>query len=107
MGIKVFLAKALGGNKQEEADRIVSYGLIFSSAVGTVFVFLVLLPAMWILNSIMGMNGVWYAFIAAEVLTCVYCRYVYKKNPIRFEAKGEENGTGQQDGNQPHDAAHL
>ena len=66
-----------------------------------------LLPVMWSLSSIMGMNGVWYEFIAAEVLTCVYCGYVYKKNPIRFEAKGEENGTGQQDGNQPHDAAHL
>ncbi|NLD19529.1 MAG: MATE family efflux transporter [Clostridiales bacterium] len=41
-----------------------------------------LLPAMWILTSLMGMSGVWYAFIVAEVLTCIYCAYVYKKNHI-------------------------
>ena len=46
---------------------------------------IILLPAMWLLTNLMGMSGVWFAFILAEVLTCVYSFYVYKKNPLEFE----------------------
>lgn len=46
---------------------------------------IILLPAMWLLTNLIGMSGVWFAFIVAEVLTCVYSFYVYKKNPLEFE----------------------
>ncbi|MDO4553461.1 MAG: MATE family efflux transporter [Bacillota bacterium] len=44
----------------------------------------ILLPAMWLLSGAMGMSGIWYSFIVAEALTCLYCGYVYKKNPVAF-----------------------
>ena len=46
---------------------------------------IVLLPAMWLLTHFIGMSGVWFAFIVAEVLTCGYSIYVYKKNPLILE----------------------
>lgn len=46
---------------------------------------LILIPAMWILSSIFGMNGVWLSFIAAEIITCLYCWYIYKRKPVSFD----------------------
>lgn len=57
----------------------------YSIVINILRQFAILILAMWILSSFMGMSGVWYAFIVAEVLTCIYCGYVYKKNPVSFE----------------------
>ena len=38
-----------------------------------------LLPSMWLLSNLIGMIGIWYSFIIAEVLTCLYCAYIYHK----------------------------
>ncbi len=46
---------------------------------------IILFPAMWLLTNLLGMSGVWFAFIVAEILTCLYSFYVYKKHPLKFE----------------------
>lgn len=43
-----------------------------------------LLACMWIFTRFMGMTGVWVAFPAAEVVTCICCLYILKKNPVRL-----------------------
>lgn len=43
-----------------------------------------LLPFMWLLSRFMGMTGIWYAFIAAEVITACVSRFLYKKHPVEF-----------------------
>lgn len=42
-----------------------------------------LLPFMWIFSKAMGMCGIWYSFIAAEVITAVIGWVLYKKYPVR------------------------
>lgn len=49
---------------------------------------LVLIPAMWLLSSIMGMSGVWLSFIVAEIITCIYCFYIYRSKPVTFDSRG-------------------
>ncbi len=39
-----------------------------------------LFPIMWLLTKCMGMSGVWLAFPMAEVITCLYCIYILRKN---------------------------
>lgn len=41
-----------------------------------------LLACMWLFTRFMGMTGVWVAFPAAEVITCLCCIYILKKNTI-------------------------
>lgn len=43
-----------------------------------------LLACMWAFTRIIGMTGVWLAFPVAEILTCICCLYILKKNPVRF-----------------------
>ena len=43
-----------------------------------------LLPFMWILSKIMGMDGIWYAFIAAEVITAAISWILYRKYPVKL-----------------------
>lgn len=43
-----------------------------------------LLPSMWILSNLIGMSGIWYSFIIAEVLTCLYCAYIYRRTKINI-----------------------
>ena len=43
-----------------------------------------LLACMWAFTRIIGMTGVWLAFLVAEVLTCICCIIILKKNPVRF-----------------------
>lgn len=43
-----------------------------------------LLPFMWILSGIFGMDGIWYAFIAAEVITAAISWILYRKYPVKF-----------------------
>ncbi len=38
-----------------------------------------LLACMWIFTRFMGMTGVWTAFPAAEIITCICCIYILKK----------------------------
>ncbi len=39
-----------------------------------------LVPLMWLLSSLMGMSGIWWAFLAAEVITTVVCLALFRKN---------------------------
>ena len=43
-----------------------------------------LLPFMWILSGVFGMDGIWYAFIAAEVITAAISWILYRKYPVKF-----------------------
>lgn len=43
-----------------------------------------LLACMWAFTRIIGMTGVWLAFLVAEVLTCICCIIILKKNSVRF-----------------------
>ena len=43
-----------------------------------------LLACMWAFTRIIGMTGVWVAFPVAEVITCICCLIILKKNPVRF-----------------------
>lgn len=43
-----------------------------------------LLPFMWILSGIFGMDGIWYAFIAAEVITAAISWILYRKYPVKL-----------------------
>lgn len=42
-----------------------------------------LLPAMWVFSKVMGISGIWYSFIAAEVITVVIGWVLHKKYPVR------------------------
>ena len=63
-----------------QSTRKVKYSIIINLLRQLV----VLLPAMWLLTKVMGMSGIWFAFIVAEVITCLYSFYVYKRNPLEF-----------------------
>lgn len=101
--LRIFMASEEMMSFGVEALRIMSLSYIFNGIATMVASFmqsvkkvkysivinllrqlLLLIPAMWLLTKVMGMSGVWWAFIIAEVLTCVYCLYVYRKNPIEF-----------------------
>ena len=43
-----------------------------------------LLPFMWILSKAVGMTGIWYAFIAAEVITAAISWILYRKYPVKI-----------------------
>lgn len=43
-----------------------------------------LLACMWLFTKFMGMTGVWLAFPAAEVITCIISIYILKKNPVKL-----------------------
>lgn len=43
-----------------------------------------LLACMWIFTRLIGMTGVWLAFPVAEILTCVCCIYILRKNSVEF-----------------------
>lgn len=43
-----------------------------------------LLACMWAFTHIIGMTGVWVAFPVAEILTCICCVIILKRNPVRF-----------------------
>ncbi len=59
--------------------------VIYSIRINLLRQLMLLLPAMWLLTKAIGMSGVWYAFIVAEVITCIYSFYVFKKYPLEFE----------------------
>ncbi len=48
---------------------------------------LFLLPAMFLLSrpALLGMDGVWWSFLTAELLTCAYCLYVYRSQKVSFD----------------------
>jgi putative MATE family efflux protein len=41
-----------------------------------------LVPLMWLLSSLMGMSGIWWAFPAAEVITTAVCVVLFKKHQM-------------------------
>ena len=43
-----------------------------------------LLFCMWLFTRLIGMTGVWLAFPAAEIITCILCIYILKKNPVEL-----------------------
>lgn len=43
-----------------------------------------LLLCMQLFTSLFGMTGVWLAFPAAEIITCILCVYIIKKNPVQL-----------------------
>lgn len=43
-----------------------------------------LLFCMWLFTRFIGMTGVWLAFPAAEIITCILCIYILKKNPVEL-----------------------
>lgn len=57
----------------------------FSLLINILRQFGLLIPAMWLLSKFMGMTGIWYAFIVAEVITAVIRWALYKKYPISFD----------------------
>lgn len=40
-----------------------------------------LVSCMWIFTKLIGMTGMWLAFPAAEIITCICCVYILKKQP--------------------------
>lgn len=46
--------------------------------------FIALLFCMWLFTRFIGMTGVWLAFPAAEIITCILCIYILKKNPVEL-----------------------
>lgn len=64
-----------------QATGRVGYSLIINFSRQLV----ALVPLMWIFSEIMGILGVWWSFIAAEVITTVICLYLFlKKNKINM-----------------------
>lgn len=57
----------------------------FSLLINILRQFGLLIPAMWLLSKFMGMTGIWYAFIIAEVITAAISWVLYKKYPISFD----------------------
>ena len=57
----------------------------FSLLINILRQFGLLIPAMWLLSKFMGMTGIWYAFIVAEVITAAISWALYKKYPISFD----------------------
>ena len=57
----------------------------FSLLINILRKFGLLIPAMWLLSKFMGMTGIWYAFIVAEVITAAISWALYKKYPISFD----------------------
>ena len=57
----------------------------FSLLINILRQFGLLIPAMWLLSKFMGMTGIWYAFIVAEVITAAISWVLYKKYPISFD----------------------
>ena len=57
----------------------------FSLLINILRQFGLLIPAMWLLSKFMGMAGIWYAFIVAEVITAAISWALYKKYPISFD----------------------
>lgn len=57
----------------------------FSLLINILRQFGLLIPAMWLLSKFMGMTGIWYAFIVAEVITAAISWTLYKKYPISFD----------------------
>jgi putative MATE family efflux protein len=50
---------------------------------------MLLVPLMWLLSAVMGMSGIWWAFMAAEIITTAVCIALFVKketnSSIRFE----------------------
>lgn len=57
----------------------------FSLLINILRQFGLLIPAMWLLSKFMGMTGIWYAFVVAEVITAAISWALYKKYPISFD----------------------
>lgn len=41
-----------------------------------------LIPMMWLLSKLIGMNGIWWSFILAEVITVIISIILHRKNPV-------------------------
>lgn len=61
-----------------QATARVSYSII----INLMRQLLLLVPSMWILTRLMGMEGVWYSFIVAEFICFIYAGMVFKKKRL-------------------------
>ena len=49
---------------------------------------MILLPLMVILSKTAGIYGVWIAFPVAEIITCIYSFFVFRKEASRLQTMG-------------------
>lgn len=59
----------------------------FSLAINILRQLVLLLPFMWGLSYFMGMKGIWWSFVAAEVITALISAYLYRRYPVRLPAE--------------------
>ena len=69
------------------ATMVASYMQSISKIRYSIFINLMrqliaLVSCMWIFTKLIGMTGVWLAFPAAEIITCICCVYILKKQPV-------------------------
>lgn len=62
-----------------QATGRVAYSLIINLLRQLVL----LVPFMWILSNFMGMSGVWWAFLAAEIITTIICIFLFYEQEIK------------------------
>lgn len=68
------------------ATMVASYMQSISKIRYSIFINLMrqliaLVSCMWMFTKLIGMTGVWLAFPAAEIITCICCVYILKKQP--------------------------
>lgn len=56
----------------------------FSLLINLLRQLVLLLPFMWILSGFMGMEGIWWSFMAAETLTLAAGVFLYVRHPVKF-----------------------
>ena len=56
----------------------------FSLIINILRQLILLLPLMWILSQVIGMEGIWWSFLAAETITVFISIYLYRRYPVKF-----------------------
>ena len=63
----------------------------FSLAINILRQLVLLLPFMMILSHFVGMTGIWWSFLAAEVITVIFSFYLYRRYPVGFSNDFEQS----------------
>ena len=57
--------------------------VVYSLIINLLRQLVLLVPFMWILSNFMGMGGVWWAFLAAEIITTIICIFLFYEEEIK------------------------
>lgn len=57
--------------------------VVYSLLINLLRQLLLLVPFMWILSNIMGIRGVWWAFLAAEIITTSICIFLFYQQEMK------------------------